>query len=254
MVQPTESKSTPSASVSRQPPTPSILVVEDRVSFGLALQKALVDNGVPRPSINRVDHVSCLRMMELQRSPSELLLLDAYDLDGQQEDPTRSRLAAADVLLRLQDAADVRPVPRVIVYSLQIDEPRVSVPLREFSGLVDGYFAAEDLADAMGAIIQGGRLTGQAPAPTAADYELLGVTPEARICELLRWMRTIDRYDNRQEVWLDLVCAQSARNPSRAVRARIGRAAERLLGWPSGTDYRDVIELAREVACVPFDV
>ena len=254
MARPTDPRATSSASAPTRPPVPSVLVVEDRVSFGLALQKALVDNGVPRAAINRVDHATCLRMMAQERSPTELLLLDAYDLDGQQEDPTRSRLAAADVLLRLQDAVQVRSVPRVIVYSLHLDEPRVNVPLREFSGLVDGYFPAADLADVVGDIIRGGRLTGQAPAPNAADYELLGVTPDARICELLQWMQTIDRYDNHQEVWLDLVCGQSVRNPTRGVRARIGRAADRFLGWSSGTDYRDVIDLAREVACVPFDV
>lgn len=179
---------------------------------------------------------------------TDTIFLDALDAVGRSRDHQRSLLASLDVLdrLRLQRSAGAR-LPKVIVYSMEIGDPRVEVPLVDFDDVVAARFHAGDLLDrdaflrVLGATRPEGR---SRPAPEA--WRQLGVPPDAHVGEAHQVMR------RRPDAW-DLVVGPYPwpLTPKEATRRWIRRHVCPPLGV---VKYAEAARVVRLVALqAPFD-
>lgn len=213
------------------------LVVEDRANFAPNLRKALEGCGVTSAWL---PHARAELEAPETLAALDLILLDAYDIDSQQADLTRSRLGALTILDRLRTLPEEERPP-VIVYSTHMRRPEINIPVREW-GLVAGCFEAIDLVARIDRVVVGD-LTGQVDAPTPDDWaELHPRLPVgALVAEAHQLAQT--HPPTWEAIW----------NPD----APFGRAANRwitrnllpLLSIDKG--YMVAVHVIRKIACLP---
>lgn len=220
-----------------------VLIIDDTLAFAQAAMQVLHSAeaqaaGVDPRSLQISDHAGFLA--EPARWGSvDVALVDAYDDHTQRVDLGASRFAALDVADTL---ASLPSPPRLVVYSLDIAHPEVSVPTSQLPRLHACYGADELLADLVGIVGQGSLLRRARP-PSAEDFAVLGVGPHARVVDALRLLRS------REEAWV-AVWSPEWTAPSKATRDWIRDRVVPLLDLPR-PGYRMAIRVAQRICWLP---
>ncbi len=216
-------------------PVRSVVVVEDRASFGPSLVRELTRRNV---ACQWVTHGDALARRPAAWTGVDLVLLDAFDLGAQQSDRTRSRLASLDVLAGL-------PVePTVVVYSTAMRRPEANIPLRG-PGRAAAFYEVFDLPDQLDGILLG-QYGGQVPSPTASDFVALDprLPPGADVAAAHQQIQRHPR--SWRQIWDD-------RAPfDKAAQVWINRNILPVLGSPPGGGYAMAVNVIRRVAGLPF--
>jgi hypothetical protein len=215
-----------------------VMVIEDRSSFGPALIAQLRRMDVDAKWLT---HSEALHLESLAWRRVDLVLLDAFDIDMQQTDRTRSRLASLDLLDRSLQAACPSDV---VVYSTAMRRPEVNIPLRDIGGAA-AFFDVNGLAENLATIVDG-RYEGQVSPPTPEDWRLLDrrLTPAADVAGAHQKMRTHDRA--WRQVWDQYAPFD------KAAQVWINRNVLPLLGSPEGGGYAMAVNVVRRISGLPF--
>jgi hypothetical protein len=220
----------------------SVVLIEDGLTMATDLFHQL--RSLIGPSGQRVrlletfDHDRALRWGRWPEA--DVVLLDAYFSDRQRRDPSASMFAGLEVAERLSTC---QPMPKVIGYSGLARRPEVNIPFRE-PGSVVALFDLVGLVDNLGSAIWDTVPVGKLKEPVPADYEALGVSPNARIAEALSLMR------QRPERWEVIAGIEKNRNPPPKVREFVNDRIRPLLGIEEPY-YRLAIEVLRRVTRLP---
>jgi CheY-like chemotaxis protein len=154
-----------------------VLLVEDRPSMRETLTLQLERAG--GASVVWAPHYGFAPASEDGRRPglgqaadllarADLVLLDAFDRDQTQDDPTRSALRGLDATALVR-ALPIDERPRVVAYSTAMAWPEVAVTLHT-TGVVAARYQPRSLLDHLPAVLLGGH-PGAEPEPVAADWK-----------------------------------------------------------------------------------
>jgi hypothetical protein len=217
-----------------------VMVIEDRSSFGPALIAQLRSMDV---EAKWVTHSEALQLEAPAWRYLDLILLDAFDIDVQQSDRTRSRLASLDLLGHL---AVVACPADVVVYSTAMRRPEVNIPLRGVGGAA-AFFDLAGLTEHLATIVDG-RYVGEVLPPTPEDWRCLDrrLTPAADVSGAHQKMRTHDRA--WRQVWDQYAPFD------KAAQVWINRNVLPLLGAPDGGGYAMAVNVVRRIAGLPFNL
>lgn len=216
------------------------VIFEDRGSFGPALAGQLERLGV---AARWYPHSMAAQTRVDALGAAEVVFLDALDLDRQQTDPTRSRLASLDLLFRLADAGYTSE-PHVVVYSTAMNRPEINIPLRQ-TPVQCSFFSVDHLTDRLERIVGGDR-TGGVAEPTAADWHALH--PDLPVgADVARAHQRIQDHERAwQQIW------DSDAGFDKAAQVWITRNVLPLLGMESSGGYRVAIDVIRRVSGLPY--
>lgn len=170
---------------------------------------------------------------------ADLVLLDAYDGDRAQDEPSASRLRAFEVL-DLLDAVASADRPRTIVYSTSMNLPELRVALAG-DRRVDAAYTSSGLADHLADVIHGGNV-GSIPPPQPDDWRAIdrALKPGADLAKLHQMMR--DNPRAWRLVWdLDAPFDQAAQK-------WISRQIQPWLIDGEGGTYRVAVDVTRRIS------
>lgn len=164
----------------------SALIVEDRAGFAPQLRRVLVGGGVQSQWLAHRDAVD----LEPGRfAEFDVILLDALDLDSQQDDTQCSRLKSLDVMEQIARLPE-SDRPEVIVYSTAMNRPEVNIPVRQ-ARVATAFYPSITMLERAVEIVAGER-DGQTDEPVAADWQEIDprLTPESDLFLAHQLMRT----------------------------------------------------------------
>lgn len=216
------------------------LVIEDRASFAPAVTKRLEAQGVPS---RWLPHGRALALDGPTWASVELVLVDALDLGGQQDDPTRSRLASLDLL---DVASDLPPAdrPLLVVYSTAMHRSEIRLPLASHP-LRPPLYDVTGLLESIPELVAGD--TSRALSrPTDEDWSDLdpSLDHRTRLAEAHQRMRSHERA--WRQVW----------DPDapfdKAAQVWITRNVLPLLGLSSSRGYGIARSVMQRVAGLPY--
>lgn len=219
------------------------VMIEDRLSYvdsALERLRRAVPGGLEKGALAFSSHRKVLADsagLELL-ADAELVLLDAYDYDSQQEDPTASKAGALHVCEQLSQLA--KPPP-VVVYSVYIRSPEINIPIREYP-FVTTCLDHHQLLESLPELIAGRPPQSDAAPPTPADYRDLGVGAGAQVT------RAYHLYRTRPDAW-ELVY-RDGYNGARRTREWINDRVHPLLDI-AVQSYKPVVEVMRRISGLP---
>lgn len=169
----------------------------------------------------------------------DLILLDVFDRDQTQDQPSRSAFRCLDIIDVVAEAPhDERPT--VVAYSTAMTNPAVHLAVHT-TGLVSACYLPADLVDDLDAIVRG-RYPRALPTPEAETWTR--VHPALRVgADLARLHREMERHPR---IWR-IVCDPGAPF-DQAAQKWIKR---NILPWLADTDhptYRIAIDVTRAIA------
>jgi hypothetical protein len=222
----------------RATPMRRVAVIDDRSSFGLALQRRLDELGLA--SID-MPHGQALSLKLSTWANVDLVLLDALDIGLQQSDPTRSRLVSLDLLHHIPSNG-----PAIVVYSTAMARPEINIPVRG-PGRAQAFYDAFSLYDHLPTIATG-KYPGQVQAPTKGDWSALDprLPVGADVAGAHQLMRTHAR--SWEQIW------REGAPFDKAAQVWISRNVLPLLGNPAGGGYALAVNVVRRISGLPFNL
>lgn len=215
-----------------------VFVVEDRTSTFLGVVKAVLRHGGHPEPVGHGDLIDGGAELD----PDDLVLLDALDLGHRQVDPQATAIRSLLVLERFAALApDERPT--VVVYSTEMADPTVAVPLAH-TGIPAAHYGSADLVEHLGWVL---RRSWEGSLPQPPPSAVRGVHAQLSEHANLAWAHNL--VHARPDAWAVLA---DARHPfDRNVQRWMQRNVLPVLGLGTDVGYRVAVDSLRAVARLP---
>lgn len=218
-----------------------VLIVEDRVSYtqsALGRAVRVVGPGGRRAEVvAALDHGQVLggvahcnpdvALVDAMRHPDDLLA-----------DPSVLRFAGLPIAQLLHEEV---PGCRVVGYSAHAEQPWINIAFREVPSVAAVYGQAS-LVEHLDEVLWSDGHPHQIPPPTAADYQALGLGPEAQLWSALRLAM------ERPDTWEAVARVHGYRGIENRTREHLNKYLPTLLPMREATTYRAYVDLLRRVA------
>lgn len=213
-------------------------MVEDRTSTFLGMVKAVLRHGGHPEPVSHSDLIEG----GAEPAPEDLVLLDALDLGHRQVDPRATAIRSLLVLDRL-GGRPPHERPTVVVYSTEMTDPTVAVPLAH-SGIPAAYYGSASLVEHLGWVMRRSWEGSLPPPPASAVREVHAQLPEH--ADLARAHNLVHA---RPDAWAVLA---DERHPfDRNVQRWMQRNVLPILGLGTDVGYRVAVDSLRAVARLP---
>jgi len=221
-----------------------VLIVEDQLSHAHVTMARVLEARGPRGLTARLaavmEHAEALD--HAARPAPDVALVDAMRHPNDlRDDPGALGFAGLAIAQALHDQL---PSCRVVGYSSAARQPAINIAFREVPNVVAVYDQAI-LAEHVDEALWSDDHPHQTPPPTVDDYAVLGVSPEARLWEALRFVM------RREDTWEAVARTRGYLGVAKRTREHLNKHLGPLLPMPDATRYRAYVELLREVAGFP---
>jgi hypothetical protein len=217
-----------------------VLIVEDQLSHAVAtistIERLKAATGRDVTVVAAVEHGDVIAHPD--RFAADVALVDAMRHPNRRlSDPAGLPFAGLDVAQALHEQ---HPRCRVVGYSTDAGRPAVNIAFREVPSVAAVYDQAA-LVQHLDEVLWGDPVH-QVDLPDAGTYAQLGVTPDARLWEAVRFAR------QRPDTWEAVARVHGYLAIPKRTRAHLNKYLPELVPMPGATTYRAYLEVLREVA------